>query len=167
MSGLRTLRPLFTISRRCQVLGLMSPVQMQIQPSNFHRWLIPRHRFRKCNEIVDLVGYVGEGAPQISKKHECTILWCCGEKVYMGMDPGIVNFCRQDSLLMHASNLACRCCIVSPLKGANWRTIENYPLHKVLQNPSILKLFIWVLPMPTNAENFVKNMSPFLRYEFF
>jgi len=119
MLGLEIFGMILAISRRCHVTGLISPMPIELHLSNFQRWLSPRRRFRKCKDTVDLVVYVGGGAPQISKlTQKATFAGVVG-KVYRGMDPTLGKFCRHALILMPASKVDRRCCIVPLLGGAD------------------------------------------------
>ena len=121
------MRPIFAISRRCQVPTLISPDWGELAQSNFQDSLSPHCRFRTCTGILDQEGYVGGGAPQKSKESRKSVFAGAVGEVYRSMDPMLGKFCRHASLLMRASNVARRCCIVPPLGGVDRGTIENYP----------------------------------------
>jgi len=72
--NLKILRPIFTISRRCQVPRLISPERRKIRPSNFQDLLVPCSRFRKCTGMIYQEGCVGGVAPQKSKKRKSPFL---------------------------------------------------------------------------------------------
>ena len=66
--------PIFAIAQNCHIQGLISPETGELHPSNCHRWLSHRGRFRKCNEIAERMWYVGGGAPRKWKKSKSPIL---------------------------------------------------------------------------------------------
>ena len=75
------LRPDFGDFARLPHLGGNIPEMGERHPSNFYHRLRHRGRFRKCNEIADRMGYVGEGAPRKSKKlRKSDIAWAVGVK---------------------------------------------------------------------------------------
>ena len=57
----------------------------KVAPIKFSGFLIPRHRFRKFTGISDPEGYVGGGAPQMSKKSQKSVFAGAVGKKFTGV----------------------------------------------------------------------------------